>query len=423
MRPILALTVGAALVVQVPPLLVSAVPDNAEWQEAWPPEAPVGLTRPGPTPPDVYYIIFDMYGGQDALQSVFGFDNSPFTRNLEGRGFHVVPHARSNYDATHTSIPSSLSMSYLEGLAGVMGAFSLDRAPLNAVMEDNPVRQGFAGLGYRTVNIMSGDHVFPTLRDGETKYDTDVVCLTGSGVPILVRQTTALRLLPRNWFGDAWLGRDIYRWSFDHWREGVECSFDAITRQADDPDPTFVFAHIMSPHHPYVYAGPDCTELPFRDAWNDEILGARPLDWQPFVQQVECLNEKILDLVDELQSRSTAPPIIILQGDHGTSLRFTQQGPEAVDPDWVAKQFGPDGRPSGLVLGFMEERSNILNALYLPGLDSKDVPDGITPVNTFRFVFSEYFGGEFDLLENQVRFGSYSQPYSTFDIGAYLAGG
>ena len=40
----------------------------------------------------------------------------------------------------------------------------------------------------------------------------------------------------------------------------------------------------------------------------------------------------------------------------------------------------------------------ILNAYYLPGIGQGDLYPTISPVNSFRVVFNQYFGGKFPLL-------------------------
>ena len=37
--------------------------------------------------PDIYYIILDRYANVDTLRELYDFDNEPFLRELEARGF------------------------------------------------------------------------------------------------------------------------------------------------------------------------------------------------------------------------------------------------------------------------------------------------------------------------------------------------
>ena len=84
--------------------------------------------------------------------------------------------------------------------------------------------------------------------------------------------------------------------------------------------------------------------------------------------------------------------IIILQAD---------EGPELYDVDktktWEAKS---------------RKRTGILSAFYLPTVDMPAViPPTITPVNTFRLVFNEYFDAELPLLEDRCFYWRHRSPF------------
>ncbi|HZI77157.1 MAG TPA: hypothetical protein VFD73_24605, partial [Gemmatimonadales bacterium] len=54
--------------------------------------------------PDIYLIILDKYTGLRSLQNNFAFDNSPFLKYLESRGFFVPRESRSNYSQTFLAL-------------------------------------------------------------------------------------------------------------------------------------------------------------------------------------------------------------------------------------------------------------------------------------------------------------------------------
>ena len=78
-------------------------------------------------------------------------------------------------------------------------------------------------------------------------------------------------------------------------------------------------------------------------------------------------------------------------------VRVIQASTEGRDFDW-RKEATPDE---------WRHKMGILNALYLPGGEagsgsgSGGLHPAITPVNTFRIVFNEYFGADFELLEDR----------------------
>jgi hypothetical protein len=66
--------------------------------------------------PDVYLIVLDMYGREDALMAHYNYDNHEFVSNLEDLGFYVASCGRSNYSKTVLSLPSQLNMEYVDNL-------------------------------------------------------------------------------------------------------------------------------------------------------------------------------------------------------------------------------------------------------------------------------------------------------------------
>ena len=61
--------------------------------------------------------------------------------------------------------------------------------------------------------------------------------------------------------------------------------------------------------------------------------------------------------------------------------------------------------------GVPEERMAILIAYPLPGDASDQLYLTISPVNTFRLIFSLYFSVDFELLEDVSSFSTYEQPF------------
>jgi hypothetical protein len=97
-----------------------------------------------------------------------------------------------------------------------------------------------------------------------------------------------------------------------------------------------------------------------------------------YVSQLQYINYKLTEVIEAILSQSERPPIIILQGDHGS--RSTAEG------------FGK--------INF-REAFPILNAYYLPNGGKKYLYEAISPVNTFRVIFNHYLGENFELLEDK----------------------
>ena len=62
---------------------------------------------------------------------------------------------------------------------------------------------------------------------------------------------------------------------------------------------------------------------------------------------------------------------------------------------------------------FIRARMRILNVFYFPNGGNKIIPEDITPVNSFRYLFNYYFKTNFEILDN---YNYYSPDYRIFDF-------
>lgn len=122
------------------------------------------------------------------------------------------------------------------------------------------------------------------------------------------------------------------------------------------------------------------------------------------MRQVEFANAQILRILDEIQSRpSNEPPVIVLQADEGPFPdRYTDDGDAF---KWE------DATPEELEIKF-----RILNAVRLPGVDPEaaGLSDLGTPVNVFRVVFNVLFDAGLPLLPNRVYAHTDTRHYYDF---------
>lgn len=337
------------------------------------PSPPPGLTADGPRR-DIYYLIFDRYGGPETLERVYGVDNGPFLAELERRGFSVSRDAWANYFKTALSLTSSLSMDYLDPErfnATGGGAFG----QVHQALHDHlPVPATLTALGYEYVHVSS--YWEPTA----TNADADIVVRYEDVTEFeaAVRATTLLSLLeepppPEDSDPETIPFPELAR-------ETTLFAFDAVEDAATRPGPTFVFAHILVPHPPYVFDAdgtmPTAQETESR---TDEERYAAQLAWA---------NGRILELLDRLLDvPPDQAPIIVLQGDEGPfpdryriiGNRFQWFG---ATEDEIAQKYG------------------ILNALHLPGVDAaaSGQTDHTSPVNNFRIVLDAYFDADLPIL-------------------------
>lgn len=325
--------------------------------------------------PDIYYIILDSYDRADMLEP---FDNSAFLTSLEDRGFYVADRARSNYRKTEFSIPSSLSMRYLDEFDRFGDAEKLQAREL---ARDHLLGRVLERLGYRTVHLDSGF----SATSSNTAADL-LVDFTPSG-PVVIRD----RAGPTGTSGDSRVAPNRFLWEFAR-TTLLKPFVDVLRRQSQrapyswsDPGralaafaylrtipaldgPTFTFAHIIKPHHPFNFdRNGNISPYPgFSDDHDPTVPGA-------YHGQLLYVNELVLETVDFLLRESSQPPVIVISSDHGTGMGL-----------------GDDARNA------------ILAAYHLPNGGNEVLYPSITSVNSFRVILDYYFDLGMGRLEDKV---------------------
>lgn len=333
------------------------------------------IEEAAPSYPDIYYIILDSYTRADTLKAAYGFDNSQFISDLEQTGFNVAECAMSNYVRTELSLASSLNMTYLTSeLDPRINPKSLARSPLWNLIRDSAVMAYARERGYRTVAFATG---FPWSEwdHADAFFAPDPLEGTMTEFESLLLDTTAFSALEDEELVDL---QDV---QFGRYRERTQLALETLPSlpEMDLGGPKFVFAHLIIPHPPFVFAedGSPADALSFL---NEKEQYPADKYAKGYVMQLQFINREMTRIVKEIIARSKTPPVIILQGDHGP---------------WLQPR---------------DRRLTILNAYYLPG-HADAVFETITPVNTFRLVFDLYMGGEFGLLPNRSYFSAVPYHY------------
>jgi hypothetical protein len=145
---------------------------------------------------------------------------------------------------------------------------------------------------------------------------------------------------------------------------------------------TFSFIHVIKPHDP----------ISFDQDGNvvDEVGNVE----NSFFAQLQFVNLRTLQMIDSILGQSSYPPIIILQGDHGSRLGAVWRGPRDMT------------------------HFEILNAYHFPYGGDSVLSSSITPVNTFRNMFNYYFDTDYELLEDHHYNmpDGYNDPFNLVEI-------
>jgi hypothetical protein len=348
---------------------------------------------------DIYYLIFDRYARGDQLKKVYGFDNEPFIRELEARGFAVAERSFANYQRTTHSLISSLNLDYLNGLGGEAARSSHDWVPLYEMLQDFRLRRFLDAQGYTFHFFGSWWEPTRVNRFAHANHNT-------MAIPEPLRAMLDQSLIP---FMAQLAGLEL----FDH--RLMQCqrskrAFRELTDLAEQAGTArFVFAHFLVPHPPFVVdADGGCISA------KEATSRTRA---QNYTRQVMFTNREILKFLDATMKRPGPKPIIILQSDEGPwPQRFagdeiTRLGTDVTPADWLT------ATPSELV-----EKMAILNALYFPDRDMSAIAETATPVNSFRMVLREYFKVPLELLpDREVIFESAERLYRFHDVTESLA--
>lgn len=334
-------------------------------------------TTPGPVR-DIYLLVLDEYANSGVLQERFRFNNRVFEDSLRRLGFTIPQSLRSNYVHTLLSLPSLLNFSHLTGLTSEVGRRATDATLPNYLLENNRSVAFLKSHGYKFL-------FFPSRWWPSTDHNrnADWEFRAWSGFHIGVEATSSD--LRRSFIRTTALGLVIADDAWD--AEHVKRTLAGLEQVSERPEPTFAFGHILSPHWPYVLAA-DCKAVPGRPT-------GRSTRDQQYVDQLQCLNQMLLRLVTALLQHSSVPPIILLQGDHGTnSLRYSDaKSAEAVSPAQARERFGAFG------------------AYYLPQDGGRLFTDTVTIVNVFQKVLSYYFGAEIPAAPDGLYMSLERTPY------------
>ncbi len=356
--------------------------------------------------PTIYYIILDAYGRQDILQELYGYDNSEFIQFLKDKGFFVGDSSYSNYAQTSLSLSSSLNLQYLDsiGLPAVNDSGG-GRAWLDRKIQDSLVREILLEQGYKLVLFNTDSRTAP--KDTAIFYNFDTTPKAANAQKMMgsteIEQMFLASTLGRvitdlGWFPKITNNQQLY---YYHYLQ-MQYVFAKLSEVPSLPGKYFVYAHVIVPHPPFVFA-PDGSykknPLPYTLHDGSDFPGTQQDYIKGYRDQVEYVDKVMEKVITDILLHSTPAPIIIIQGDHGPGAFLDWNSVEKTN---------------------LDERMGILNAYYFPGGHSSSLYASITPVNSFRLLFDAYFGLNYPLLEDKVYFSTWGNPFGYIDVTSRL---
>jgi len=301
--------------------------------------------------PDVYYLIFDRYASEDTLNDLYNYDNTEFYNYLEEKGFYVARKSKSNYASTMVSLGSSLNFEYHDQEYSKKGYTSK--------VINNKVQHVLKELGYKFIYIGS----FTSSMGKNKLADININRSTMSYFATYLYKYSLLYPFAETFFGIG-MGKDQYK--------RIMYEFGKFIEIAELKEPTLTIAHFCLPHDPYVFH-PDGRYKKTIEQMKKEIK-------ENYIDQLIFANKKIKETIEIILSKSETQPIIIIQSDEGPKSNI--------------------GFNSTDVISNLKYHQGILNVYSFPDQNYTSLYPSISPVNSFRVVFNEYFGANLDLLDD-----------------------
>lgn len=343
---------------------------------------------------DVYYILIDRYSRSDILERA-GIDQEPVIQGLKDLGFIIPDCTQSNYQGTELAMTSTFYMDYLDNLNVPIDEMKnwATSSMLYRLIHTNPVFDEFHSMGYQIITYKSS-YPFIDFNDSDIYYDIDASepfyqkiesinfqYMFMNTTPVVIINT----LVRNNSEKYQWLPTMLYRFINPKDQQFGDPYFSQYKKNLFDlqklreapkiPGRKFFYAHLMITHKPFTFQE------------NGNFQWPPQQDYEAYLENVKYMNTQMIPLVKTIldQYPDDNKPIIIIQGDHSSEQKA--------------------------------DRFKIMNAYYLPGINPEKVDKYITPVNTFRLIFTEYFDKDYPLIENRTQ--GYDDDISLTDLVNY----
>lgn len=352
-------------------------------------EPPSPIAAPDPRDVDVWWLMLDGHARADVLAARYGMERS-LHHGLQERGFFVADRARANYWQTALAVSSALNLDTLDKLLPESQRTGRDREVLRRAIAGNRLHSSLGAAGFRTVTVRSEYAMLNVPADrvrgswpGLTEIEYDLIRRNGL--------IAAINLLRGELSGVEYALR----------RRHLHGTFHTLRRIEPTGPPHFIFSHVLAPHPPFVFEGPDTpapSRIPFTtfDGQLRGILqerGLRSYD-EGVVGMTRWTEAQVLSVVDHIQSLDR-PAVIVIHSDHGPAPLTHGEGDRDVE---------------------LVERLAILNAVYLPDQDYSDASPELTPIDTARWVLNYALGTDLPVRTEPSSYSSWEAPYRFEDV-------
>ena len=319
--------------------------------------------------PNVYFIIFDSYSSHKVLNKYYDWDDSGVVDALRAHGFIVNKNAYSNYPFTYLSVAATLNMQYIHEDQGFIDAIS-KKGYLSSHIKQNKVTERFKSEGYE-ISINGGffQKINRAVNNKASIFQDEFVDL--------VIQISILRILESKYILD--------RNRMDIINQIEYLKFSNVPKK-----PTFIFEHVLCPHFPQSFKA-DGSKPEFYDLYQGTY------EKNNYIEQVRFIGAQIIEIIDSIILRDPKA-VIIVQSDHGFGAPMGNHLLNHTMPP----------------IEFIDAQYGIISAIYTP--PDFIIPERITPVNLFRYVFNNLFDAKYEIFPDRAFFTRYIEPYAFYEV-------
>lgn len=306
---------------------------------------------------DIFFIILDGYSNSKSMFRYWSFDNFEFEKKLEDRNFKILKDSKSNFNFTEFSIFSTLNFKISKDL-NMNDPYSKEN--INKIVigtKNNRLKKILNSCNYDfDFAYARWSKKWVSYSDRPKNYKVGDF-QKGEFIGTFLNKTVFQNLskkFQRQYTNKSAYNEVIYQLNF------VD-EYINKRKKRKNVKPRFILLHINVPHPPYV----------FKENGEFNETNSNGSNWDyidEYKNSIKFINNEILKIIDNAQSKYRNKPIIILQGDHGFSETKNETN----------------------LLEKISLGNGILNAMYLPESNFEKIYNDATSVNTFPILFNSY---------------------------------
>ncbi|MDD6023966.1 MAG: hypothetical protein PUC06_07000 [Oscillospiraceae bacterium] len=313
--------------------------------------------------PNVYFFLFDEYGGYECLEHYYKYDNSPFYDAMEQRGFTVTKSCHNTESIlTVTLVPNLMNMNYV-------AEDSMSVKTRDAMLVMPNFFRTFRDNGY-AINLINHVDYFGTegctvLTENQSRRTISDYLLKNSLYHYLKPVKDLLNMFIKADYVATYTDA-----LFNAMDAGRSCT------QFVGEGPTLTMGYFQTPHAPTIL------DKNGKLVDNYENVGWCWGEFQYYLGQLEFVNSFILEAVDNIIANDP-DALIILQSDHGV-----RQAKHYYELGWWTTYDAPTENLY---------QQNIMNFVRYRG---ETFPiEGEIGINSLRIILNQVFGTDYEMIE------------------------